>query len=225
MGLFEKLLGNGQKQTMKKRKGHATAKRSTLSKMNKRTLGSGNLRLAVPVPKGEDKNEWFAANTVDFFNEISLLYGLCMDEAAAKYTKPGEGFPRNYEYLWSESRDRKPIRVSGPEYVDYAMTWISAQIDDNTIFPVLEKDDFPDNFEEYIRDIYKRMFRIFAIIYHRHLKSIEEVEAIRHLNTVFKHFMYFCFEHNMLMDKEFEVLKGPVSKLRQDYDSYAPQKK
>ena len=40
------------------------------------TLGSGNMRAAVVVPEGEEKNEWLAANTLDFFDHVSLLYGL-----------------------------------------------------------------------------------------------------------------------------------------------------
>ena len=35
----------------------------------------GNLRLAVILPEGEDPNEWIAVNTVDFFNQINMLYG------------------------------------------------------------------------------------------------------------------------------------------------------
>jgi MOB kinase activator 1 len=34
------------------------------------TLISGNLRLAVMLPEGEDLNEWVAVNTVDFFNQV-----------------------------------------------------------------------------------------------------------------------------------------------------------
>ena len=30
------------------------------------TLGSGNLRLAVMLPEGEDLNEWVAVNSMDF---------------------------------------------------------------------------------------------------------------------------------------------------------------
>ena len=36
------------------------------------TLGSGNLRLAVMLPEGEDINEWVAVNTVDFFNQVNI---------------------------------------------------------------------------------------------------------------------------------------------------------
>ena len=27
------------------------------------------------LPEGEDLNEWVAVNTVDFFNQINMLYG------------------------------------------------------------------------------------------------------------------------------------------------------
>lgn len=40
-----------------------------------KTLGSGNLQLAVKLPEGEDQNEWIAVNTVDFFNQLNMLYG------------------------------------------------------------------------------------------------------------------------------------------------------
>ena len=38
----------------------------------KATLGAGNLQEAVLLPEGEDKNEWLAVNTVDFFNQIEI---------------------------------------------------------------------------------------------------------------------------------------------------------
>jgi MOB kinase activator 1 len=33
------------------------------------TLGSGNLEMAVELPEGEDLNEWFAVNTIEFYND------------------------------------------------------------------------------------------------------------------------------------------------------------
>ena len=39
------------------------------------TLGSGNMSLAVELPSGEELNEWLAVNTIEFYNEISILYG------------------------------------------------------------------------------------------------------------------------------------------------------
>jgi MOB kinase activator 1 len=37
------------------------------------TLGSGNLRLAVMLPEGEDLNEWVAVNSIAIFIFIFIL--------------------------------------------------------------------------------------------------------------------------------------------------------
>ncbi|CAK8990780.1 MOB kinase activator 1B (Mob1 homolog 1A) (Mps one binder kinase activator-like 1A) [Durusdinium trenchii] len=220
--MMARFKGGKDSKSLKPNKDHKTLKTKTLSEFIKKTLGSGNLKLAVELPPGEDINEWIAANTVDFFNEISLMYGLVVDEAKEMFKEPGSGFPPNFEYRWivqTAGKRDKAIPVSSPEYVDYVMTWVEDQLDNEEIFPVLEAEDFPENFLEYIGDIYKRLFRIFAIIYHRHFDSFEELEATAHLNTTFKHFMFFCFQFELLEDEETKVLQGPVAKLRTDFDS------
>ena len=35
----------------------------------------GNIREAVKLPKTEDLNEWLAVNIIDFYNQISIIYG------------------------------------------------------------------------------------------------------------------------------------------------------
>lgn len=30
---------------------------------------------------------------------------------------------------------KKPIKLSAPEYVDYLMTWVQKQLDDESVFP------------------------------------------------------------------------------------------
>ena len=48
--------------TLRPVKSHGTLKRTTLSQLTKRTLGSGNLRAAVRLPHNEDLNEWVAVS-------------------------------------------------------------------------------------------------------------------------------------------------------------------
>ena len=111
MKVWEKLVKSGEKKTLKAVKKHGTAKRKTLSDYTRRTLGSGNMCEAVRLPPHENMNDWLAANTVDFFNEVSLLYGLIADEASEKYNKEGEGFPPGFEYRYVPSL---PPPVSSP---------------------------------------------------------------------------------------------------------------
>jgi len=101
----------------------------------KATLGAGNLHEAVVLPEGEDKSEWLAVNTVDFFNQINLLYGsiteFCTKESCACMSAGPQ-----YEYHWADGVNiKKPIQCSAPEYVDYLMTWVQAQLDDESMFP------------------------------------------------------------------------------------------
>ena len=61
---------------------------------------------AVLLPTHEDNKEWIAANTVDFFNELTVLYGFCWKNARAKNYKPGEGFPLNHQYQWATEKGK-----------------------------------------------------------------------------------------------------------------------
>ena len=81
--------------------GSQSGKRHKLSEYAKATLGSGNMRSAVVLPKGEELNEWLAVNTVDFFNEISLLYGT-ITEFCLPSTCPIMCAGPNYQYLWAD---------------------------------------------------------------------------------------------------------------------------
>ncbi|XP_063788190.1 MOB kinase activator 1A isoform X3 [Pseudophryne corroboree] len=99
------------------------------------TLGSGNLRQAVMLPEGEDLNEWIAVNTVDFFNQINMLYGTITEFCTETSCSVMSAGPR-YEYHWADGTNiKKPIKCSAPKYIDYLMTWVQDQLDDETLFP------------------------------------------------------------------------------------------
>lgn len=99
-----------------------------------------------------------------------------------------------YEYLWADgNKIKKPIKVSAPEYVDYLMTWVQEILDDESVFPSRVDVPFPRNFMqgpppvlvpliEYrgslllhcpvVKNIFKRLFRVYAHIYYSHFQKI-----------------------------------------------------
>ncbi|CAL5411759.1 unnamed protein product [Camellia sinensis] len=101
-------------------KGHfARSKGAQLRKHIDATLGSGNLREAVRLPPGEDANEWLAVNTVDFFNQVNLLYGTLTEFCTPENCPTMTAGPK-YEYRWADGvQIKKPIEVSAPKYVEY----------------------------------------------------------------------------------------------------------
>lgn len=126
--------------------------------------------------------------------------------------------PHRYEYHWADGTNiKKPIKCSAPKYIDYLMTWVQDQLDDETLFPskiggcscvhwdgpsrlchtlipacpYLPGVPFPKNFMSVAKTILKRLFRVYAHIYHQHFDSVMRLQEEAHLNTSFKHFIFF----------------------------------
>ncbi|NXU15216.1 MOB1A kinase, partial [Pardalotus punctatus] len=203
------------------------------------TLGSGNLRQAVMLPEGEDLNEWIAVNTVDFFNQINMLYGTITEFCTESSCPVMSAGPR-YEYHWADGTNiKKPIKCSAPKYIDYLMTWVQDQLDDETLFPskigrcsrvtqdgtswqnhilihaprCIPGVPFPKNFMSVAKTILKRLFRVYAHIYHQHFDSVMRLQEEAHLNTSFKHFIFFVQEFNLIDRRELAPLHELIEKL------------
>jgi MOB kinase activator 1 len=210
--MLGKFFGDKNK-TFKPKKSHSKGtKRYELHKYAKNTLGSGNLKVAVKLPDREDLNEWLAVNTVDFFNQINLLYGSITEFCTPKTCPVMDAGPK-YEYLWQDETMKKPIKCSAPEYVDYLMTWVQSKLDDETIFPSRVDVPFPKNFQQVVKTIFKRLFRIYAHIYYSHFNKIVSLGEEAHLNTCFKHYYYFITEFNLVDKKELEPLAELIQNL------------
>ena len=166
------------------------------------------------LPPGEDLNEWLAVNTVDFFNEINLLYGI-VAEFCTEQACPVMCAGPKYEYMWADGvQIRKPIAVSAPRYVDYLMTWVQNLLDDEKVFPTELGVPFPKDFIGIVQTIFKRLFRVYAHIYYCHFEKMTSLGAEPHLNTCFKHYMYFVLEFNLIpAPQELAPLQELIDKL------------
>eukprot|EP01084_Bolivina_argentea_P025947 48244_1 len=200
-----------KKKNFKPQRDHKKKKQMELHEYATATLGAGNMREAVRLPKGEDFNEWLAVNTVDFFNEISLLYGI-ITEYCTKESCPLMSAGPKYEYLWMDGiKYKKPHKCSAPEYIDLLMSWIEDQINDPKLFPIEDGVPFPKKFKQVIKTILKRLFRVYGHIYHHHIQKVVQLDAEAHLNTCFKHFIYFIKEFKLVNERELAPLADTIN--------------
>ncbi|KDE05458.1 mps one binder kinase activator-like 1B [Microbotryum lychnidis-dioicae p1A1 Lamole] len=182
-----------------------------LKKYAEATLGSGNLRLAVVLPEGEDLNEWLAINTVDFFNQINMLYGTVTEFCTPQECPVMCAGPR-YEYHWQDGVNfKKPTKMSAPEYVDHLMNWTQAQLDDEAVFPSKIGVAFPKNFVATVKSIVRRLFRVYAHLYNHHFAQLCALSIEAHINTSYRHFLLFVTEFNLIDRKEL----APLSELNE----------
>lgn len=203
--------------TFKPTKAHKNNKRKTLSSFAQKTMAtlgnSDGMRQAVMLPKGENLNEWLAVNTVDFFNEISLMYGTVVEDctdAACPVMSAGDKFT----YRWADGvKVKKPIECSAPKYIELLFEWVEDQINDESLFPLADDAEFPKNFRKNVAVIFKRYFRVYAHVYHSHIKKIQAIGAEAHLNTCFKHFIYFVLEFELVAAREMAPLAQLIERL------------
>lgn len=182
------------------------------------TLGSGSLRQAVVLPEGEDLNEWVAVHVVDFYNQINMLYGTITEFCSPK-TCPRMIATEEYEYLWqdsSDSRYKKPTKMSAPEYIEHLMNWVQRYLDDDSIFPAQSGVPFSKHAPQIFRNILKRLFRVYAHIYCHHFDQITELGLQPHLNTSLKHFVLFANQFNLIDQKDFAPLQELITILLDD---------
>ncbi|KAI6228889.1 MOB kinase activator 1A [Aphelenchoides fujianensis] len=209
---FLRALTRAQGQTTTKGGGSARDPQDALIRHADATLGSGALRDVVRLPAGEDKNEWIAMNIVDFFHQISLLYGTITERCTAESCPRMSAGP-DHEFFWADPRTNTPIACSAPEYINFLMTWVQDELDDESHFPSQIGKPFPANFMAIAQSIMKRLFRVYAHIYHHHFVYIEQLKAIEHLNTSFKHFLLFVREFQLVEAAQLAPLAELIEKL------------
>ncbi|NXM64340.1 MOB1B kinase, partial [Illadopsis cleaveri] len=170
------------------------------------TLGSGNLRMAVMLPDGEDLNEWVAVNTVDFFNQINMLYGTITDFCTEESCPVMSAGPKQDLSTWKGCGRAKLTRETGRPSV----AWELKNKPSVSFFPGVP---FPKNFMSVAKTILKRLFRVYAHIYHQHFDPVIQLQEEAHLNTSFKHFIFFVQEFNLIDRRELAPLQELIEKL------------
>jgi len=165
---------------------------------------------AVKLPEGEDLNEWLAVTTVQLFEAVNKIYGICAEyKLCTDESCPAMTAGPKFTYLWMY---KKPTKVTAPIYIKEALTACSTSIDDPKIFPIEDGEKFPKNFLKIIKLIFKRLFRIYGHTFHSHYQEFKSKGVSAHLNTCFKFFVLFALEFDLLTKQEMQPLKKLIIK-------------
>lgn len=159
----------------------------------------------VQLPINEDANEWIAFNIFNFHKQISMLYGTinknCTAETCPRMTAG------KYEFWWSSS-EKQPIDLCASKHIHHLLDWIQEQLDDEAMFPTESKNEFPDNYLGTCKLIVKRLFRVYAHIYHHHMNQARALREDGHLNSGLKLFICFVQEFNLMSQEDLEPLSA-----------------
>ncbi|KAI8057909.1 Mob1/phocein [Syncephalis plumigaleata] len=113
----------------------------------------------------------------------------------------------------SSSSSSRAILIPAPDYIDNVMQWGLRIIDDPQLLSGKPDKLFARMLPTIIRTLFKRLFRIFAHIYHAHLNAIQTLEQEAHLNTSFTHFILFAQEFNLIDERELHPMAEVIALL------------
>lgn len=186
----------------------------TLKQHIEHTLGTGAIEDAVKLPPGEDLCEWLAVNTVFFYNALNVLYQVLDETLCTPERCPVMSAGPQYEYLWADgTRVKTPIKLSAPRYINTLFDWVEEQLDNPAVFPTRGGAGFPADFGAVVRAVLRRLFRVYAHIYHSHFRQVVRLELEPHLNTCFRHFALFTKEFGLVEARELAPLAELIARV------------
>ncbi|OHT16821.1 MOB kinase activator 1B [Tritrichomonas foetus] len=208
MSAIKKFFGkNSGSKTFKVHKKVPKGSRAYCLLQHKRaTLNVGDFTESIKLPPDTNLEDWLAANIVDFYNEITMvtedvLHFCTIDKC------PNMCAGTKYQYLWQDNNKYKtPTQMPASEYVTTLFAWIDDLLENETVFPSDSAVPFPKNFKDIIKQICKRLFRVYAHLYYHHLDDIRKLEIEAHFNTAFRHFYTFINEFKLVPSNELEPL-------------------
>lgn len=172
------------------------------------------------TPSEDDVSSWLAENTVEFFNEGYLNYSMATNDNKewtdiCKNPKkhPTRGFPEGLRFLWKDEQE-KAQTIPADEYVSNLFLWIENEIDNEDTFPPDEDTPFPANFNSHLQKIFRRLIRIYVIIFSN--KCLLEKMEYKIFKRSMTFFLYFSWRWELLSfadlkeAKPMEKLVGPI---------------
>lgn len=139
-----------------------------------------------------------------------MLFGTITDNCTDE-TCPSMTAGPKMEYTWTT--DDSVVPCTAPVYIDYLFSSVQDEIDDENIFPSQIGKPFPLNFTKTVQTIVRRLFRVYAHVYHEHFDLIQNLKSTEHLNTSFKHFMLFIQEFKLMDLQDLEPLQPLIAEL------------
>ena len=161
---------------------------------------------------------------MELLNTVIVHYASVEEFHMKTYSEPGKGFPDGFVYKFPE----KPVSPAH-KYVSDVFEWAGTLVEDPTVFPEMEDDEFPEDFmEKHMAGLYKRLNRVYAIMFAKCAPALRELPNLTNLKHDFEKFYFFIRYYELLRgnDREWKAFDNGttksfahIKKLEEDYAS------
>lgn len=174
--------------------------------------GEVDLREAVKKPEDEVLEEWLAANAMEAFNNVVVVWeNFVADVCECPEMQAGP----LHSYRWQENKKSKSVSLPAKEYIEKLLDWTAVQFSDDSIFPNETEvaPVFGKKFDLALRNILRKLFRVYGHVCCHHWERVKELQVEAELLLSFKHYYFFVRAFNLVSMTELEPLLGLIARI------------
>jgi len=183
-----------------------------LIKSFKEEAKTGPTMKSIRLPPNASREDWIAVNTTQQHQLCGLIWRFCSKyctEISCPKMTAGK-----CTYLWRDGvKYKKAVEVSAPAYVEKLLEWVKDQLQNKAIFPTSDGATYPVKYDDKVKDIWKRLFRLYAHMYRLHFSQIQTEGLSTHVNVCFKYFILFGLEFKLVETKDMGPMKSYMNKI------------
>jgi MOB kinase activator 1 len=183
------------------------------------TLGNDKFLVGVKLPYRTLRNEWIASKMVSMYTELGYVIS-ALDVFCTAESCPVMSAGRHWAYAWADETNPNPVSMPAMQYMFTLLQYTHNTLSNRRIVP-LDGSPYPDDWLPRMRLLMKRIFRVYAHAYIHHFEKFQEHESEAHLNHLFKHFLFFAREFQLVDEKDMEPLKDLIAKFVRQWEEKA----
>jgi len=189
---------------------------------------------AVKLPRGASAELWIDIHVVDFVNEAATMWSLVENQCATRCADRQMSAGNRRFYDWqddvvcvedhhngpskknnddddggNETKEAVCCKCQVLSAVDYArqtLEFAASSIEDPRLFPTDERTPYPPDFLAHARKICVDLVRVYAHVYHSHFSAIVALRCDQVVNDVFRRFVLFVLEFDLVDKVELQPL-------------------
>lgn len=167
---------------------------------------------AMCLPRHTLQDDWLAVLAMLYYNSASFLYGQISEICECESMRIGG----RWEYLWADGKTiMKPISIPALDYIENVFTWVEANFDDPNIFPEYDGTKRSREFGTVIKDVFKRLLRVYGHMGVNHHDDLVRVEILDEFDAIFKSFVETSLDLNLIQKASLEPVHRITERWRE----------
>lgn len=176
----------------------------------KATLCTALVRESVRKPPGTDLEPWISSRVVGIYEEIlwacAIMDDLCELEGCSRMSAG-----KCVHYSWQDGPGAAIEKLTAREYARKLCEYAQSKLANDDMIPQdrpgQPQRPFPKYFIPEMKTLLKRFFRIYAHLYIHHFKFFQDGGAEAHLNCIYKQYLFFVKEFDLVSDQDMAPLQ------------------